>query len=405
MHIEKENIRSWFDKLVTFAAEKKASDIFINANLPVAVKLDGELNYLPKALMDEEDVYNLIQEITRPEAYQEFMDNYELNVMVEVPDVTYLRVNVYMQRNLPGLVLRLIPAIIPSLDDLDLPQPHVLRDLSMVKRGLVIIVGATGNGKSTTLAAMVDHRNQNSQNHIITVEDPIEFMHQSKKSVVIQREVGVDTKSYGAALKSSLREAPDVILIGEIRDVETMGYAMQFAETGHLCLATLHATNSVQALERIYNFFPLDQREKLQMDLAENLKCLVTQRLLPRKGGGRVVAMEMMMNTPYISQLITEGQIDKIHEVLERGEATKGVFSFDRCIFDLYEKDVIEFDQALQYVHSANDFRIKVRTQSKRRLPEELQSAGDTYSVQSDDSLEHELLMKAREARKASRGS
>lgn len=404
MHINKAEMRPWFDKLVMFAHEKKASDIFINANLPVAVKLDGQLTYLPKAMMDEEDVYNLIETITRPEAYQEFMDTYELNCMVEVPDVTYLRVNVYMQRNLPGLVLRLIPANIPALDDLDLPQPQVLRELAMLKRGLVIIVGATGNGKSTTLAAMVDYRNQNSKNHIITVEDPIEFMHKSKNSVVIQREVGVDTKSYGAALKSSLREAPDVILIGEIRDVETMGYAMQFAETGHLCLATLHATNSVQAIERIYNFFPLDQREKLQMDLAENLQCLVTQRLLPKKGGGRVVAMEMMRKTPFIGQLIEEGQAEKIYEVLERGEKEKGVFSFDRCIFDLYEEDKIEYQEALSYVQSQNDFRIKVRTQSKRRLPEELQAAGEIFSVTSDDKLEYELMMKEREARKAARG-
>ena len=403
MNIEKAEMRSWFNKLITFAAEKKASDIFINTNLPVAMKLDGQLNYLPKAMMDQEDVYNLIETIARPEAYQEFIDNHELNIMVEVPDVTYLRVNVYMQRNMPGLVLRLIPAIIPELDDLDLPQPDVLRELSMAKRGLVIMVGATGNGKSTTLAAMVDHRNQNSQHHIITVEDPIEFMHKSKKSVVIQREVGVDTKSYGAALKNSLREAPDVILIGEIRDVETMGYALQFAETGHLCMATLHATNSVQALERIYNFFPLDQRGRLQLDLSENLRCLVTQRLLPRKGGGRVVAMEMMMNTPYIAQLILEGQVGKIHEVLERGEAERGVFSFDRSIFDLYEKDEIEYHEALKYVHSENDFRIRVRTQSKRRLPDELKASGDVFSVQSDDKLEHELLLKQRQDRKASR--
>ncbi len=401
MNLRKEDIRQWFDKLVAFAAEKNASDIFINSHNFVAIKTDGILHYLKKMMLDEEDVYNLVEDISRPEAYKEFLATSELNMMVEVPDVTYLRVNVYMQKGMPGLVLRLIPARIPDLDELKLPQPKLLRELSMVKRGLVIIVGATGNGKSTTLASMVDYRNSNSRHHIITVEDPIEFMHHSKNCVVIQREVGVDTKSYGAALKSSLREAPDVILIGEIRDEETMGYAMQFAETGHLCLATLHATNSVQAIERIYNFFPLDQREKLQMDLAENLRCLLTQRLLPKKGGGRIVATEMMMNTPYIQQLITEGKIDKIHEVLERGDEKQGVFSFDRCIFDLYEREIVEYEQALQYVQSANNFRVRLRNHSKRRLPDDLKAAGELYEVQSDESLEHELLRKAREERRS----
>lgn len=403
-NIKKEEIRSWFDNLVTFANSRKASDIFINANLPVAIKLDGNMNYIPKAITDEEDVYNIMEAVSRPEAYQAFLKDFELNLMVEVPNVTYLRVNFYMQRNLPGIVMRLIPAQIPSMESLDLPHPEILKELAMKKRGLIMMIGATGNGKSTTLASMVDYRNENSQNHIITVEDPIEFMHKSKKSVVIQREVGVDTKSYGIALKNSLREAPDVILIGEVRDVETMGYAMQFAETGHLCMATIHATGSVQALERIYNFFPLDQREKLQLDLSENLVCFVTQRLLPRKGGGRVVAMEMMMNTPYISQLIHDGQADKIHDVLERGDPNRGVFSFNQNIFELYERDVITYQDALKYVDSQNDFRVRVRAESKRRLPEELQTEGEIFSVKSDDKLEHELLQKELAAKRAKAG-
>ncbi|ABQ13686.1 PilT/PilU family type 4a pilus ATPase [Dichelobacter nodosus] len=397
MNLDPKTLRQWFDNLVLFAHQREASDIFINSQNNVAVKTNGELHFLQEAFLDEEDVMNIAKAISRPEAFEEFLKTYECNIMVEVPNVTYLRVNIYMQKNMPGIVMRLIPAKIPAIEELNLPQPHILKELSLVKRGLVIIIGATGNGKSTTLASMVDFRNERTKNHIITVEDPIEFMHKSKSCVVIQREVGVDTKTYGAALKSSLREAPDVILIGEIRDVETMGYAMQFAETGHLCLATLHATNSVQALERIYNFFPLDQREKLQLDLSENLRCLITQRLIPKIGGGRAVAMEMMMNTPYIQQLIHDGQVDKIHEVLERGDATRGVFSFDRCIFDLYEEGIIEYDTALQFVQSANNFRVRVRNESKRRLPEDLGTAGDSYTVLSDDRLERELIRKAKE--------
>ena len=403
MQIDKERVREWFDKLVAFAAEKNASDIFINSQNYVAVKTDGHLHYLKKMFLDKEDVFHVIEEIARANAYREFIDTSELNMMVEVPGVTYLRVNVYMQKSMPGLVLRLIPASVPQIAELDLPQSRLLEKLAMLRRGLVIVVGATGHGKSTTLAAMIRHRNQNSHNHIITVEDPIEFMHLCRSSLVIQREVGVDTKDYATALRNSLREAPDVILIGEIRDEETMRYAMHFAETGHLCLATLHATNAVQAIERIYNFFSLDHREKLQMDLAENLRCLIVQRLLPRVGGGRVMAMEMMMKTPYIEELIMEGQTDKIHEALERGDAEKGVFSFDRCIFDLYEREVVDYENAMHFVRSPNDFRIRLRNHSQRPLPEGLMGAGESYEVQSEDSLEHELLKKAREERRLSR--
>ncbi len=403
MQIDKERVREWFDKLVAFAAEKKASDIFINSQSYVAVKTDGQLHYLKKMFLDKADVFHVIKEIAHANSYREFIDTNELNMMVEVPGVTYLRVNVYMQKSMPGLVLRLIPTSVPQIAELDLPQPQLLEKLAMLRRGLVIVIGATGHGKSTTLAAMIRHRNQNSHNHIITVEDPIEFMHLCRSSLVIQREVGVDTKDYATALRNSLREAPDVILIGEIRDEETMRYAMHFAETGHLCLATLHATNSVQAIERVYNFFSLDHREKLQMDLAESLRCLIVQRLLPRVGGGRVMAMEMMMKTPYIQELILEGQTDKIHEALERGDAEKGVFSFDRCIFDLYEREVINYENAMRFVRSPNDFRIRLRNHSQRPLPEGLMGAGESYEVQSEDSLEHELLKKAREERRLSR--
>ena len=320
--------------------------------------------------------------------------------MVEVKDTTYLRVNAYRQRGMPGLVMRLIPNVVPVLDSLNLPKPEILKRIALLKRGLVIVIGATGNGKSTTLASMIDYRNENTQNHIITVEDPIEFMYNSKKCVIIQREVGIDTDTYGTALKNSLRQAPDVILIGEIRDSETMQYAMHFAETGHLCLATLHATNSVQALERIFNFFPRDQRTQLQTELSENLRCLITQRLLPRSdGNGRVVAMEMMMNTPYIEHLIHEGNFGDIPEAMDRGNPDDGVFTFDRCIFDLYERGDIDYKDALQYVESPNNFRIRIRAESNRRLPEELQSRGNDFRITSDDMLERQLALKERAAR------
>lgn len=400
--IRREDIRPMFDKLIAFAAGKKASDIFINCENYAAIKTDGQMNYLQKLWFEMGDVFNLIEEISRPEAYQSFLKTHELNFMVEVPNVTYLRVNAYMQKNMPGLVMRLIPADIPKLADLDLPP--ILEKIALIKRGLVIIVGATGNGKSTTLASMIDYRNESTANHIITVEDPIEFMHKSKKSVVIQREVGIDTESYGSALKNSLRQAPDVILIGEIRDSDTMQYAMHFAETGHLCLATMHATNSVQALERIYNFFPRDQRKQLQTELAENLRCLITQRLLPRSDRpGRIVAMEMMMNTPYIEHLIADGDLGAIPEAMERGNPDDGVFTFDQSIFDLYEAGIISYRDALGYVESENNFRIRIRAQSNRRLPAELQSRGEIFTVQSDDALERELMKKEREARLAER--
>lgn len=398
----REEIRENFNKLVTFAASQKASDIFINTDNYISVKVDGKLNYLKNLPMSEEDVYNLIETVTRPEGFREFLQENELNFMVEVPNVTFLRVNCYKQRGVPGLVMRLIPNVIPTLDSLNLPKPDILRKISLLKRGLVIVVGATGNGKSTTLASMIDYRNEQTQNHIITVEDPIEFMYRSKNCVVIQREVGIDTESYGAALKNSLRQAPDVILIGEIRDADTMQYAMHFAETGHLCLATLHATNSVQAIDRIYNFFPREQRKQLQGELAENLRCLITQRLLPRSDGqGRIVAMEMMMNTPYIQYLIGEGNLGEIHDAMNRGNPDEGVFTFDNCIFDLYEQGLINFNDALQYVESPNNFRIKIRAESNRRLPPELQSGDGNFKITSDDVLERDLLRKAIAEREA----
>lgn len=398
--LDKTTIQTWFERLVTYAESIDASDIFMNADSPVAVKINGAIQYVKDQQLSDAEIYTLIEHLTRPDTYQRFVQTHELNLMANVQDRIYLRVNCYMQKNLPGLVMRLIPSEVPKIESLHLPQPDVLRQLALLKRGMVIMVGATGNGKSTTAASMLDYRNEHAHSHIITVEDPIEFMHRSKQSVVIQREVGVDTKDYATALKNSLREAPDVVLIGEIRDRDTMDYAMQFAETGHLCFATLHATDSVQAIERILNFFPREQREKVQMDLANNLQCLISQRLLPHATVGRIVAMEMLRVTPYIQQLILDGKLEEIPEQLERGDATKGVFSFDRSIFDLYEAGEISYDVATQYVRSPNDFRVRVRNQSQRPLPGAIAGNGAGYAVQSEESLDYELLKNSLEEKK-----
>ena len=376
----------------------KGSDLFITTNFPPAMKVDGKITPITDEPLTSEKCMEIAFSIMSTKQIEEFSSTNECNFAISLPDTSRFRVNAMVQRGATALVFRSITSKIPNFDSLNLPP--VLKDVVMKKRGLVIFVGGTGSGKSTSLAAMVDHRNENCQDHIITIEDPIEFVHQHKKSIITQREVGVDTENWFAALKNTLRQAPDVILIGEIRDVDTMQYAMHFAETGHLCLATLHATNSVQALERIYNFFPREQRHQIQPELAENLHCLITQRLLPRSDRpGRIVAMEMMMNTPYIEHLIHEGNFGAIPEAMERGNPDDGVFTFDRCIFDLYERGDIDYKDALQYVESPNNFRIRIRAESNRRLPEELQSRGNDFRITSDDMLERQIAMKERAAR------
>ena len=359
---------------------------------------DGDIKRLNLPPLDRQQLRDMIYSIMTDSQVKNFEEHWEADFSTEVKGIARFRVNVFNQNRGLAVVFRTIPSRVLSLEDLKAPEKFV--DIIDVPRSLVLVTGPTGSGKSTTLASMIDHRNENSSNHIITVEDPIEFVHKPKKSVVIQREVGIDTASYGTALKNSLRQAPDVILIGEIRDVDTMQYAMHFAETGHLCLATLHATNSVQALERIYNFFPREQRHQIQPELAENLHCLITQRLLPRSDRpGRIVAMEMMMNTPYISHLISEGDLGSIPEAMERGNPAEGVFTFDHSIFELYESGVISFQDAINYVESENNFRIRIRAQSNRRLPPEMQSRGEIFSVKSDDALSRELMRKDREER------
>ena len=386
------------DDLLRFTDKQKASDLHLSSELPPMIRVDGDIKRLNLPPLDRQQLRDMIYSIMTDTQVKNFEEHWEADFSTEVKGIARFRVNVFNQNRGLAVVFRTIPSRVLSLEDLKAPEKFV--DIIDVPRGLVLVTGPTGSGKPTTLAAMLNHINENKHEHILTIEDPIEFVHKPKKSVVIQCEVGIDTASYGTALKNSLRQAPDVILIGEIRDVDTMQYAMHFAETGHLCLATLHATNSVQALERIYNFFPREQRHQIQPELAENLHCLITQRLLPRSDRpGRIVAMEMMMNTPYISHLISEGDLGSIPEAMERGNPAEGVFTFDHSIFELYESGVISFQDAINYVESENNFRIRIRAQSNRRLPPEMQSRGEIFSVKSDDALSRELMRKDREER------
>ena len=309
----------------------------------------------------------------------EFERTKECNFAVAPSGIGRFRVNAFMQQGHVGLVMRTIPNTLPTIDSLALPQ--ILKDVAMSKRGLVIFVGATGSGKSTSLAAMVDHRNENSFGHIITVEDPVEFVHPHKNCIVTQREVGIDTDDWGIALKNTLRQAPDVILMGEIRDRETMDHAIAFAETGHLCMATLHANSANQALDRIINFFPEERRAQLLMDLSLNLKALVSQRLLPRQEGkGRVAAVEIMLNTPLIADLIFKGEVTDIKDLMKRSREL-GMQTFDQSLFDLYEGQQVTYEDALRNADSVNDLRLQIKLNSNRARNSDLTAGTEHMSI------------------------
>jgi len=309
----------------------------------------------------------------------EFERTKECNFAVAPTGIGRFRVNAFVQQGNVGMVMRTIPATIPTIDTLGLPQ--VLKDVASSKRGLVIFVGATGSGKSTSLAAMVDHRNETSYGHIITVEDPVEFVHPHKNCIVTQREVGIDTDTWEAALKNTLRQAPDVILMGEVRDRETMEHAVAFAETGHLCMATLHANSANQALDRIINFFPEERRAQLLMDLSLNLKAMVSQRLLPRQEGkGRVAAVEIMLNTPLIADLIFKGEVAEIKELMKRSREL-GMQTFDQSLFDLYESQMVTYEDALRNADSVNDLRLQIKLNSHRARNADLASGTEHLSI------------------------
>ena len=356
----KEELFAWLRHMNKY----KGSDLFITTNFPPAMKVDGKITRLSDEPLSAEKCMEIAFSIMSSKQIEEFSSTNECNFAISLPDTSRFRVNAMVQRGATALVFRSITSKIPNFDSLNLPP--VLKDVVMKKRGLVIFVGGTGSGKSTSLAAMVDHRNENCQDHIITIEDPIEFVHQHKKSIITQREVGVDTENWFAALKNTLRQAPDVILIGEIRDRETMDYALAFAETGHLCLATLHANNSNQALDRIINFFPEERRTQLLTDLSLNLQAFISQRLIPREGGkGRVAAVEILLNSPIISEMIQKGEIHGIKEMMKKSTAM-GMQTFDQALYELYERGDISFQDAIKNADSAHDLRLDIQLRSRR---------------------------------------
>ena len=344
--------------------QNKGSDLFITAGYPPAMKLDGKLTKITDKPLTAEHTAQIARSIMDEKQAREFVDTNECNFAISLAGVSRFRVNAMIQRGAAALVCRVITSDIPQFDNLNLPP--ILKQVVMEKRGLVIFVGGTGSGKSTSLAAMIDYRNANSYGHIITIEDPIEFVHPHKNCIITQREVGVDTENWFAALKNTLRQAPDVILIGEIRDRETMDYALAFAETGHLCMATLHANNSNQALDRIINFFPEERRAQLLNDLSLNLKGFISQRLVPKAGAkGRVAAVEVLLNSPLISELILRGDIHGVKEIMAKSRDI-GMQTFDQSLFDLYEADLITYDDALKNADSVNDLRLQIQLNSKK---------------------------------------
>jgi twitching motility protein PilU len=342
---------------------KKASDLFITAGFPPAFKVDGKMTPVSPQALTAQHTQELARSIMNDRQSAEFEATHECNFAISPPGIGRFRVNIFMQQQRVGLVMRTITTQIPDFDAMGLPA--VLKDVVMTKRGLVILVGGTGSGKSTTLAAMIGHRNKHSYGHIITIEDPVEYVHDHINCIITHREVGVDTDSWEAALKNTLRQAPDVILIGEIRDRETMEHAVAFAETGHLCMATLHANSANQALDRIINFFPEERRAQLLMDLSLNVKALVSQRLIPKRhGNGRSAAIEIMLNSPLIADLIFKGEVNQIKTVMSKSREI-GMQTFDQALFDLYESDTISYEEALKNADSLNDLRLNIKLNSQ----------------------------------------
>jgi len=359
-----------FSDLLKLMVHKKASDLFITAGVPPSLKIDGKVTPVTKQALTPEQARAFAYGIMTEEQRRQFEGSNECNFSIHPKEIGRFRVNIFMQQSCVGMVLRTIESKIPRFDELNLPK--VLADIALTKRGLVIFVGATGSGKTTSLASMIGYRNEYSYGHIITIEDPIEFVHEPRNCIITQREVGVDTDSFDAALKNTLRQAPDVILIGEVRSRETMDYAIVFAETGHLCLATLHANSANQALDRIINFFPEDRRSQLLMDLSLNLKAVISQRLIPMKTGkGRVPAVEIMVNSPLIADLILKGEVHGIKELMAKSTEA-GMQTFDQSLFTLYETGLISYDDALRNADSVNDLRLRIKLEGKDAKGQEL---------------------------------
>ena len=377
--MERDQASKFINDLLKLMVSRKGSDLFITADFPPAIKVDGAVTKVSSQPLSSGHTLTLARSIMSDKQTAEFERTRECNFAISPSGIGRFRVNAFVQQGKVGMVLRTIPMTLPTIDGLGMPQ--VLKEIAMTKRGLCILVGATGSGKSTTLAAMVDWRNENSQGHIITVEDPIEFVHPHKNCVVTQREVGLDTDSWEAALKNTLRQAPDVILMGEIRDRETMEHAVAFAETGHLCLATLHANSANQALDRIVNFFPEERRAQLLMDLSLNLKGLISQRLIPKQDSkGRAAAVEVMLNTPLIADLIFKGEVSEIKEIMKKSR-NLGMQTFDQALFDLFEANLITYEDALRNADSVNDLRLNIKLSSQRAKKMDLAAGTEHLTI------------------------
>ncbi|WP_374564945.1 PilT/PilU family type 4a pilus ATPase [Ideonella sp.] len=374
--MERDQASKFVSDLLRLLVTRNGSDLFLTADFPPAIKVDGKVSKVSPQPLSGAHTITLARAIMNDKQAAEFERTKECNFAISPAGIGRFRVSAFMQQGHVGMVLRTIPAHIPTVDELGLPT--ILKDIAMTKRGLVIMVGATGSGKSTSLAAMVDWRNENAQDHIITVEDPVEFVHPHKNCIITQREVGIDTDDWDIALKNSLRQAPDVILMGEVRDRKTMELAVAFAETGHLCMATLHANSANQALDRIINFFPEERRDQLLMDISLNLKAMISQRLIPRQEGkGRRAAVEIMLNTPLMADLIFKGQVGELKELMKRSREL-GMQTFDQALFDLYEGQVISYEDALRNADSVNDLRLQIKLNSQRARVSDL-SAGTEH--------------------------
>jgi twitching motility protein PilU len=377
--MERDQASKFVNDLLRLMISRNGSDLFLTADFPPAIKVDGKVTKVSPQPLTGQHTLALARAVMNDKQGAEFERTKECNFAIAPQGIGRFRCNAFIQMGNIGLVFRTIPQILPTVDQLGLPP--VMKDIAMTKRGLVIMVGATGSGKSTSLAAMVDWRNEHSFGHIITIEDPVEFVHAHKNCIITQREVGLDTEGWEAALKNTLRQAPDVILMGEIRDRETMEHAVAFAETGHLCMATLHANSSNQALDRIINFFPEERRQQLLMDLSLNLKGIVSQRLLPREEGkGRVAAVEIMLNTPLVADMIFKGEVAELKELMKRSRE-HGMQTFDQALFDLFEGGQVTYEDALRNADSVNDLRLQIKLHSVRARNRDLAAGTEHLTI------------------------
>ena len=377
--MERDQASKFIHDLLKIMVSRNGSDLFITVDFPPAIKVDGKITKISPQPLSASHTLALVRAVMNDKQTAEFERTKECNFAITPPSVGRFRINAFIQQGKVGMVMRLIPSELPTIDGLGMPK--ILKEVVMAKRGLAILVGATGAGKSTTLAAMVDWRNQESFGHIITIEDPVEFVHPHKNCVITQREVGLDTDSWEIALKNSLRQAPDVILMGEVRDRDTMEHAIAIAKTGHLCLCTLHANSANQALDRIINFFPEERRSQLLMDLSLNLRAMVSQRLIPKQDSrGRAAVVEVMLNTPLISDLIFKGEVSEIKEIMKKS-TNLGMQTFDQALFDVYEANIISYEDALRNADSVNDLRLQIKLHSQRGKSADLAAGTENFAI------------------------